>query len=355
MAIALNPYTLARMLDIIYNILMITCTCHFLLANEGHATNQEIAKEMNQTPPFLYKILSLKNWQATQNGHTVALPADDNAFVHFSTEDQLEKILQKYWSEAPQYVILKIDGSKLEGRLAFETNPGGITKYYHLYDGFIPVHSILESKIVYKEPLSSCDMQKLDIVQIGHPVLRQPARELTPDEILSPKIQSLIETMTATMRAAPGVGLAAPQIGESLQLIVIEDVDHRHLTAQQLVERNRYPVPFHVIINPRMTLEESTDNLEFFEGCLSVPGLLGIVPRAESVTVECLNERAEPVVIHAKGWYARILQHEIDHLHGTLFIDRAQSPTLCTGENYVKYYKHKSVKEIQDEINNTNK
>ncbi len=153
--------------------------------------------------------------------------------------------------------------------------------------------------------------------------------------------------MKATMRAAPGVGLAAPQIGKSLQLAVIEDMDHSHLNAEQLAVRNRYPVPFHVIINPRLYIEESTNIPEFFEGCLSVPEFVGVVPRAESVRVECLNERGEPVVIQAKGWYARILQHEIDHLNGTLYIDKAQLPTLMTTENYVKLHKDKNVKEIQ--------
>lgn len=296
-------------------------------------------KEINQSPRYLYKILSLRNWLATQNRKTVQLSAEDNAFIHFSTEDQLERIVGKYWSDAPQLVILKIDSTKLEGRLAFETNAGGTTKYYHLYDGFIPFNSILESKIVYQQPIEVCDRQNLDIVQVGHPVLRQTARELSVEEIISPEIQTLIETMKATMRAAPGVGLAAPQIGKSLQLVVIEDMDHSHLSAEQLAERDRHPVPFHVIINPRIYIEESTDKAEFFEGCLSVPEFLGVVPRAKSVRVDCLNERGEPIVIQAKGWYARALQHEIDHLNGTLFIDKAQLPTLTTTENYVKLHK----------------
>ena len=153
--------------------------------------------------------------------------------------------------------------------------------------------------------------------------------------------------MKATMRAASGVGLAAPQIGKSLQLAVIEDMDHRNLNAEQLAARDRHLVPFHVSINPRLYIDESTGNAEFFEGCLSVPEFVGVVPRAGSVRVECLNEKAEPVVIHAKGWYARILQNEIDHLNGTLYIDKAQLPTLMTTENYIKLYKDKGIQEIQ--------
>ncbi|HNA62672.1 MAG TPA: peptide deformylase, partial [Rhabdochlamydiaceae bacterium] len=96
-----------------------------------------------------------------------------------------------------------------------------------------------------------CDLEKLDIVQVGHPVLRQTARELSVEEI-----KDLIAKMKATMRAAPGVGLAAPQIGRSLQIVVIEDMDHRHLTPEQLATRNRHPVPFHVIINPQLYIDK---------------------------------------------------------------------------------------------------
>jgi peptide deformylase len=182
------------------------------------------------------------------------------------------------------------------------------------------------------------------VVQVGDPVLRQPARELSREEILSPEIQRLIEDMLAMMRAAPGVGMAAPQIGQSVQLIVIEDMNHSHLTAAELLERERRPVPYHVVINPRLHID-ATETACFFEGCLSVPALMGAVPRAKSVRVECLNEKAEPVVIEAKGWYARILQHEIDHLHGILFIDRVLVPTLMTMDNYQKFWRGKPAQE----------
>ena len=132
-------------------------------------------------------------------------------------------------------------------------------------------------------------------------MLRQIAKELSIEEILSPEIQELIETMKATMKAAPGVGLAAPQIGKPIQLAVIEDAHHSHLNTEQLAVRDRHPVPFHVIINPRLYIEESAEKAEFSEGCLSVPEFVGIVARAKSVRVECLNERAELVVIEAKG------------------------------------------------------
>lgn len=326
------------------------CAIFFSLsANDDFITNQEIMV-LEMPPQYLYKILSLRNWQATQKSKTVVLSAEDAAFIHLATDDQLERVIGKYWADAPQLVILKIDSSKLEGRLVLETNPGGSCKYYHLYDGSIPLNSILESKILYQQPIES---HKLGIVEVGDPVLRERARELSIEEIKSSEIQELIETMKATMREAPGVGLAAPQIGKSLQIAVIEDMDHNHLTAEQLAERNRHKIPFHVIINPKIYIEETTDKVEFFEGCLSIPELIGIVPRAESVRVECLNERGEPVVIQAKGWYARILQHEIDHLMGTLYIDKAHIPTIMTFESYRSLYKGKSDQEVKNILLNS--
>ncbi len=189
---------------------------------------------------------------------------------------------------------------------------------------------------------------ELEIVQTGHPVLRQQARPLTPDEIASKEIQKLIESMRKTRYDAPGVGLAAPQIGLSLQLAVIEDRAeyHKDVSAEQLRERERRPVPFHAIINPRIT-KKSDDVAEFFEGCLSVPGFSALVPRARSVQVEFLNERGMKETLEASGWYARILQHEIDHLCGTLYIDRMDARTFASLDNWNQFWKGKPISEIK--------
>lgn len=205
----------------------------------------------------------------------------------------------------------------------------------------------MEAKITFKESIPSAHRNSLDLVHAGDPVLRKKARPLTKGEILSDEIQDLIEDMKAAMRAAPGVGLAAPQIGKPIQLAVIEDMEHSFLTPEQLAERDRRKVPFHVVINPTLIVEES-EIASFFEGCLSVPGYLGIVPRAKAVRVECLNEKGEPVVIRAQGWHARILQHEIDHLNGTLYIDKAFKETVMTEENYDRLWKGKPIQEICD-------
>lgn len=192
------------------------------------------------------------------------------------------------------------------------------------------------------------EFMRLHICQVGEPTLRQVARPLSIDEIHSAAIQELIEHMRETMRAAPGVGLAAPQIGESLQLAVIEDrLDYiERLPEEVRTARERYPVPFHVIINPRLTISETTA-IEFFEGCLSLCNFMALVPRAHAVRVECLNERAEPGVIEACGWYARILQHEIDHLHGRMYIDRMQSQSFMNMENHDRYWQSKDINELR--------
>src|SRR5580700_10695438 len=144
---------------------------------------------------------------------------------------------------------------------------------------------------------------KLEIVQVGNPVLRQCARPLSLAEIRSPEIRKLIKSMRTCMHDAPGVGLAAPQLGLPLQLAVIEDREeyHKEIPEALLLERERRPVPFHAIINP--VLEPiGEEKAEFFEGCLSLAGFSALVPRARAVRVSCLDECGEPRVIEASGW-----------------------------------------------------
>jgi peptide deformylase len=192
---------------------------------------------------------------------------------------------------------------------------------------------------------------RLQIMQAGEEVLRVRAQELSREEILSDNTRDLIEYMRDTMRHAPGVGLAAPQVGISRQLAVIEDRQeyYKKLTATQLAERQRQPIPFHVIINPRIVSSEES-SVEFFEGCLSVSGYSAIVPRAQAVTVEYVNELAEPKRVHAVGWYARILQHEIDHLAGILYVDRMKPRTLTTLDNLERIWKDVPISEVQAKL-----
>lgn len=179
-------------------------------------------------------------------------------------------------------------------------------------------------------------------------MLRQRARELSPGEIATPAIQDLIVRMRDTMRDAPGVGLAAPQIGESLQLVVIEDPPQAHaaMTPAQLAERERSAVAFHVLINPRLTALDD-EQIAAYEGCLSFAGFTMIVPRWRRVRVEALDERGDPVVKIASGWYARILQHEIDHLRGVVCCDRMDPRTLTTYDNHLRHWRNMTADEAR--------
>ena len=189
---------------------------------------------------------------------------------------------------------------------------------------------------------------RLKIVQVGEPVLRQAAKPLSSEQLRSDLIRRLIDDMRETMYDAPGVGLAAPQIGLSLQLAVIEDREDwlKNVAPEELAERERRAVPFHVIINPKI-VESSGGEVEFFEGCLSLDGFSAVVPRARRVRVECLDEQGKLNRIEASGWYARILQHEIDHLHGNVYIDRMHSRTLTSIDNFNRFWQEKRIEDVR--------
>ncbi|HTX91637.1 MAG TPA: peptide deformylase [Anaerolineales bacterium] len=154
-------------------------------------------------------------------------------------------------------------------------------------------------------------MTKRQIVYLPDPVLRRKAR---PVERFTPELQTLIDDMVETMREAPGVGLAAPQVGVSERLIVVEYTEDE--------EDEDAPKKLFVVINPEIK-EISAETELGVEGCLSVPGLHGEVERALAVTVKGKTRRGQPMKIKAKGWLARIFQHEIDHLNGIVFTDKA--------------------------------
>ncbi len=110
---------------------------------------QKAAQE-ESTPHYLYKVVSIEAWKASQGEKSLKLSADDQTFIHLSREDQLERITSKYWAKASEYVVLRLDASKLPGKMVYEANPGGASKYYHLYDGSIPLEAISESKVIKK-------------------------------------------------------------------------------------------------------------------------------------------------------------------------------------------------------------
>jgi peptide deformylase len=172
----------------------------------------------------------------------------------------------------------------------------------------------------------------LEILEIGHPTLRERARELTPEELSSPEVQTLIDDMIETKRAANGAGLAAPQVGRSLRIAIAE------------VEPNnpRYPykpaIPLTVLVNP--VIEPLDDELVAInEGCLSVPGMRGEVPRHVNLAVRYLDRGGIEQGEVRHGLTAGTFQHEVDHLDGVLFLDRADPRTLTTWEQYERFHR----------------
>lgn len=153
-------------------------------------------------------------------------------------------------------------------------------------------------------------MALLKIITFPDPFLRLKAKTVTD---FGKDFQTLVENMFETMRDAPGVGLAAPQIGESLRLVVVEYKDEEN--------ENAKPKRF-VLVNPEFT-DKSEETVVDIEGCLSVPGLAGEVERHYAVKLKAQNRFGKPIRVEAEGWLARIFQHEIDHLDGVLYPDRA--------------------------------
>ena len=189
------------------------------------------------------------------------------------------------------------------------------------------------------------------IVQAGDPILRQLARPVEHDEIRSRDIQDLIDEMREAMCAAPGVGLAAPQIGRPLQIAVIEDRAelHKDITPELLKERERRPIPFQVLINPSITTR-SHEHKTFFEGCLSVAGFSGLVPRSRTVRVDFVDQNGVAQSVTAEGWHARIVQHEVDHLRGTLYIDCMLSRSFTTLDNLTQHWKGVPIDQVLDRL-----
>ena len=156
-----------------------------------------------------------------------------------------------------------------------------------------------------------------EIIGPDNPTLRRKARPV--DNLKDLAVQKLIDDMIETMREAPGVGLAAPQVAVSQRLAVVE---YSEVPADAPPDAEPPEPKLYVIINPEI-VARSEEMVDGAEGCLSLPGYAGNVLRHEAVTVKALNRRGKPVKIKAKGWLARVFQHEIDHLDGVLFIDRA--------------------------------
>ncbi len=185
-------------------------------------------------------------------------------------------------------------------------------------------------------------------MQAGDPVLRRPTRLVPHDEIASDGVQRLIDAMIATVSGV-GVGLAATQVGVGLRIAVIEDPPefHQQMPDDLLVAQDRTPVERYVLINPELTVVDATP-VEWFEGCLSVDGYRAVVPRATAVHVRALDRHGQPFELDATGWHARILQHEIDHLDGCLYVDRMLTRTLVDSASYSERWGGDTIDHVKD-------
>ncbi|MED6192457.1 Peptide deformylase 1A, chloroplastic/mitochondrial [Stylosanthes scabra] len=173
-----------------------------------------------------------------------------------------------------------------------------------------------------------------ETVKAGDPVLHEPAEDVDPSEVRSERVQKIIDDMIRVMRKAPGVGLAAPQIGVPLRIIVLEDTTEYigYAPKEEVKAQDRRPFDLLVILNPKLE-KKSNKTALFFEGCLSVDGFRALVERHLDVEVTGLDRYGEPIKVTASGWQARILQHECDHLEGTLYVDKMVPKTFRTVEN----------------------
>ena len=172
------------------------------------------------------------------------------------------------------------------------------------------------------------------IVGAGHPVLRARALPFT-GQLTGAELARLIEIMVETMRAAPGVGLAAPQIGIPLQLAVLED--QHDVAADNAAARAREPLELFTILNPRYR-PLGTAVASHYEGCLSMPGWQAVVDRAAELELTYDDELGSARTATFLGWQARIVQHETDHLFGTLYIDKAHPRSLSGNAEYSRYW-----------------
>ena len=180
----------------------------------------------------------------------------------------------------------------------------------------------------------------LRIAQIGHPILRQPTRMLTREELLSEEIQSFLDDLVETMREASGTGLAANQVYQSLRICAVE-----------VRNNSRYPyrpnIPLTILVNPILT-PASDETFVNYEGCLSVPNLRGQVRRHCEVHVEALDREGNSISTVVKGMTAATYQHEVDHLDGKIFLDRVEDPnSVVTLENFQRYCMDKVAADVE--------
>ncbi len=177
-------------------------------------------------------------------------------------------------------------------------------------------------------------MSILKVARLGHPVLRAGTRPLSPEEIAAPDLQRLIGDMIETMREYNGVGLAAVQVHDARRIAVLEVADNPRYPEKQAV-------PLSILINPKIE-PLSEEQEEDWEGCLSVPDMRGLVPRYAKIGVQALSHKGEKLEFVAEGFHARVIQHELDHLNGKVYLDRMTDlSTLTHLQEYLRFWSEK--------------
>jgi peptide deformylase len=192
----------------------------------------------------------------------------------------------------------------------------------------------------------------LKIYQTGQPILRKASKRVTKSQLSSKATQDLIDLLIDTLRDSPGVGLAAPQVGESLQIVIAEDkASYQETVPENLrLEQGRKPIALKVLVNPFIEAVGTATAL-YFEGCLSIDGYVGAVERYKAVRVSAIDRHGKAISYTAHGWQARILQHEADHLAGRLYTDRMISESFCNIKNFSMTWRKSLEKDIRKAFN----
>ena len=188
-------------------------------------------------------------------------------------------------------------------------------------------------------------MTILRVAKMGHPCLRRQAMEISHEDIGSPRVQRLIDDMVDTMVDYQGIGLAAPQVFQSLRLIVVGDPDHEPVEESAFGNQDGPEeevcdsIPLTIVVNPQVT-GHSADLVENWEGCLSIPDMHGLVPRFREIGISGFDRHGNPLQVQQADVFSRVLQHELDHLDGILYLDRMTDLTsLCFAVEYNRYHR----------------
>lgn len=190
------------------------------------------------------------------------------------------------------------------------------------------------------------------IARMGHPILREKARDLSVEDIRSKWFARLLEDMVETMEEYGGIGLAAPQIHESISVAIIDYASDNARYAEEKLEDSdaaMRAMPLSVFINPKVTVLDSKEQ-GFWEGCLSIPEIRGLVYRPRKIRIDYLDREGDPQSLIAEDFLATVFQHELDHLAGTLFVDRIRYEVGASPISFIEEYSRYHLPDADDEV-----